>query len=276
MARKIFFAERASLLRGQVNHWRDARGRCMARADDAATRESPPLTLTTTNTMPAAPYIPAKDADFESWLLNFSTLLTAAPTDFGLTAPAAVIVAGVYTTWHASYLLATDPATRTAPTVAQKDADRAAAEFTVRPYAQQIAKNASVTPENKAAIGVNPPNTSPVPIPPPTTFPQVSLRSGEPLAHILQYQDSGAGTGKAKPYGAIGCQVFRSVGTVAATDPAQASFYAQPTKSPFRSEFEAADRGKVCTYFARWITQGGPGGVAQTGPWSDPVTAIIM
>lgn len=226
--------------------------------------------------MPAAPYIPPKDADFDAWLLNFTTLLTAAPATYGLTAPDAVICAAAYTAWHPAYVTATTPETRTSPAVAQKDAERAAAEATVRPYAQRIAKNDAVTPENKAAIGVNPPNYSPVPIPAPTTFPLLSLRSGEPLVHILQYQDSGLGTGKKKPFGALGMQVFRTVGTVAATDPAQASFDQQPTKSPFRSTYSAEQRGKIATYFARWVTRSGPGGAAQYGPWSDPVVAVVM
>jgi len=226
--------------------------------------------------MPAAPYIPPQDSAFDAWLLNFSTLLTASPTTYGLTSPAAVIVADKYTSWHASYIVAITPETRTSPAIAQKDAERASAEETVRPYAQLISRNAAVTPQDKSAIGVNEPNFSPVPIPPPTSFPLISLRNGVPLAHVLQWQDSNLGTGKAKAFGVIGCQVFRSVGVVAATDPEQASFYQQPTKSPFRSEFSAPDRGKVCTYFARWINRSGAGGVAYYGPWSDPVNVVVM
>lgn len=226
--------------------------------------------------MPAAPYIPAKDADFDTWLNNFSTLLTAAPITYGLTAPDAVIVAAQYTAWHPAYLAAIDPSTRTPVTVAAKDSARVTAEQIVRPYAQQIAKNAAVAPGDKVAIGVNLPNTTPVPIPPPLTFPQMSLRSAEPFVHILQWQDSGLGTGKAKPFGAIGCELWRSVGTVPATDPAQASYYATFTKSPLRSTFDAAQVGKICTYFARWVTRSGAGGVAYTGPWSAPLTATVM
>jgi hypothetical protein len=226
--------------------------------------------------MPQQNYIPSRDADFDAWLLNFTTLLTAAPTTYGLTAPDAVVCAAAFSAWHPAYVLATDPATRTSPTVAQKDAERASAEATVRPYAIQISRNNAVTPENKVAIGVNLPPAAPVPIPPPTTFPQLSFRSGEPLAHVLQYQDSGLGTGKKKPYGAIGCQIFRVIGTVAAVDPAQAEFYDQPTKSPFRSTFTSGDVGKVCTYFARWITRSGPGGSAQFGPWSAPLALPVM
>lgn len=226
--------------------------------------------------MPAAPYIPARDADFETWLLNFTTLLTASPTTYGLLAGDAVICAAQYTAWNPAFLAATDPVTRTSVTVAAKDAARVTAEAVVRPFAQQIARNAAVDPGDKVAIGVNQPNFAPVPIPPPTTFPQVSFRSAEPLVHILQYQDSGLGTGKAKPFGAIGCEVYRSIGTVPAVDPNQAKFYGTFTKSPLRSSFVSGDVGKVCTYFARWTTRSGPGGAAQSGPWSAPLTISVI
>jgi len=223
-----------------------------------------------------APYIPAKDADFNNWLNNFSTLLTANPTTYGLTAPDAVAVASVTTTWNTAYETATNPDTRTSPAVAAKDAARASAEATVRPYAQQISKNAAVSTEDKTAIGVNIPNFSPVPIPPPTTFPQLGFRSATPLVHLLQYQDSELGTGKKKPFGAIGVEIWRSVGTVPATDPDQTTYYGQFTKSPLRVSFSADQVGKICTYFARWVTRSGPGGVAQTGPWSAPLTATVI
>lgn len=226
--------------------------------------------------MAQAPYIPAKDADFDTWLLNFTLLLTAAPATYGLTAPDAVTCAAQYTAWHPAYLAANDPGTRTPVTVAAKDAARVTAEQVVRPFAQAISKNMAVDPGDKVAIGVNLPNPVPVPIPPPVTFPQLGFRSAEPLVHNLQYQDSGLGTGKKKPFGAIGVEVYRSVGTVPATDPEQASYYGQFTKSPLRSTFDAAQVGKICTYFARWITRSGPGGRAQTGPWSAPLTVSVI
>lgn len=228
------------------------------------------------HTMPAPSYIPPKDADFQNWIQNFSDLLTANPTDFGLTAPDATVVDNAYTAWNSAYLTATNPSTRTSASVAAKDAQRASAEATVRPYAQQIARSQAVTPENKVAIGVNLPNYSPVPIPPPLTFPQLSLDSGAPLTHRLRYQDSGLGSGKAKPFGAISAQISRAIGTMPAIDPAQATFYKNVTKAPFSSSFAGPDQGKTCTYFARWVTRSGPAGEAQYGPWSAPLTVVIM
>lgn len=227
-------------------------------------------------TMPASPYIPPADSAFDAWIANFTSLLSASPTTFGLTAPDAAACEAQFDAWHPAFVAATDPSTRTSVTVAAKDAARATAEAVLRPYAQAISRNAAVNPADKVAIGVNLPNSSPVPFPPPVTWPQLSFRTAEPLVHTLQWQDSGLGSGKRKPSGAIGCELYRSVGTVPATDPQQAVYVATYTKSPLRSTFEASQVGKVATYFARWITRSGPGGVAQTGPWSAPLTVAVI
>lgn len=220
-------------------------------------------------------YIPAKDADFNNWLVNFDALLTATPTDFGLTAPDAVNVAAVTATWTAAYALAVDPGTRTSPIIADKDVARASAEAVVRPYATQISRNAAVTDLNKSAIGVTIPSLVPTPIPAPVDAPTLALKSAISLVQTLTYKVAGQ-TGKAKPFGSIGIQIYRSVGTVAATDPAQATYVGSYTKSPLRQTFQAADQGKFSTYYARYVTKSGPDGVAQTGPWSDALTLIVM
>lgn len=220
-------------------------------------------------------YIPAKDADLNNWLVNFDSLLTATPTDYGLTAPIAVIVAAVTTTWAAAYLAATDPSTRTSATVAAKDAARASAEATVRPYAIRIRNNPAVSDLLKVGIGVTIPASPPSPIPAPTDPPVLGLEQAIPLEQTLSYAVPG-GIGKAKPFGAIGVEIYRSVGTVPATDPEQCRYVGTVTKSPFRQTFLSADQAKIVTYFARFITRSGPGGVAQSGPWSAPLTLIVM
>ena len=102
------------------------------------------------------PYIPAADALAGPWSDNFSTLLTAAPTDYGLVAGDAVAVAAVVTPWLAALVLATNPATRTPVTVADKDTARAAMEAVVRPYAVQISQNPLISNGLKTGIGVTP------------------------------------------------------------------------------------------------------------------------
>jgi hypothetical protein len=221
-------------------------------------------------------YIPPKDADFDTWLLEFTTLLTANPTDFGLIAGDAVICAAQYTAWHPAYLLAINPSTRTSPTIAAKDGARVTAVATIRPYAQQISKNMGVSDLLKTSIGVNLPNNVPVPIPPVSTSPVLMLQSAAPQQHVMQYRDSATPTSKAKPFGAISIEIWRAVGTVPAVSPAACSLLANWTKSPNISSFEVGDVGKVATYFARWVTRSGTGGVSQPGPWSPQFTAVII
>lgn len=223
----------------------------------------------------AAPYIPNKDADFNDWIVNFSTLLSANPTNYGLVAGDATAVATVKTAWVTAYTAATNPATRTSATIATKDGARATAEATIRPYAIRIRDNAAVSDALKIGIGVTIPNTTPTPIPAPTTAPVVSLVSAIPLEQTLAYKEVGS-LGKAKPFGAIAVELWRSVGTVPAVDPAQCDYVGSYTKTPLKQAFDPADQGKTVTYFGRFHTRSGPGGVAQVGPWSSPLSMVIM
>ena len=221
-------------------------------------------------------YIPQSDSGFDAWLTNFSSLITADPATYGLTAPDAVDIAAERTAYHAAYVTATTPETRTSPTVAAKDQAKAHALAVVRPFAVAISLNAGVTNENKEAVGVTVRKTTPTPIPPPVTQPVLVLVAGTPGAHQLRYYDTSTPTTKAKPFGAIGVEIWRAVGTVAAVDPEQSRYYATWTKSPNVSTFAPSDVGKTVTYFARWVTRSGAGGVSVPGPWSAPLVLTVM
>lgn len=220
-------------------------------------------------------YIPARDADFNTWLLNFSTLLTASPTTYGLTAPDAVLVAAQQTAFAAALTAATDPATRTPVTVAAKDAARASAEFVVRPYAVQISLNPAVTNGNKTAIGVTVRTTTPTPVPAPVTPPAIELLMAQPLTQQLQIRPVGS-VNKAKPPGCIAIEIARSVGTMAATDPSQLAIIGQYGKTPLIQTFDSGDQGKIVTYAARYRTRSGPAGVSQAGPWSALASFVVI
>lgn len=223
-----------------------------------------------------APYLPAADAAFDAWFANFSALITANPTDFGLVSGDATTIAASFTSWHAAYLLATNPSTRTSPAIAAKDAERFSAEAVIRPYATQISRNPAVLNADKTAVGVNLPNTSRTPVPPPTTQPTLSLVSAIHNLQTLAYRDSATPTTKAKPPGAIGMELWRTIATTPATDPSAAELVGIVTKSPANIGTSSGDAGKFATYFGRWTTRSGPGGVAQVGPWSAPLAVVIV
>lgn len=224
----------------------------------------------------AAPYIPTRDAEFSDWLDNFSTLLTASPATYGLVSGDATAVSAKNAAFQAAYSAAINPVTRTAVTIAVKDAARADAEEVVRPYAVSISLNSGVDVGDKAAIGVTVRSTTPTPIPPPTTTPAMALRQATPLEILIGYSDTSLPAGKAKPFGAIGIEVWQSVGVVAAVDPAQCNYVGTFTKSPLRLAYISADRGKVVTLFARWVTKSGSGGRAFTGPWSASLVTNVI
>ena len=226
--------------------------------------------------MPAISYVPAPDALFSAWLLNFSTKLTASPATYGLIAGDAVIVAAQNTAFQAAYLAAITPATRTGSTIAAKDAARATAESVVRPYAQRIKVNPAVSNAARVDIGVTVDAFPPTPIPAPTSSPVLMLMMATPLQHTMQYRDALTPTSKAKPYGVKQLALFVTVGVAPAVDPDAALYRGGFTKSPMNIGFESSQRGKVATYFARWENGSGPGGVAARGPWSDPVSVIII
>lgn len=219
--------------------------------------------------------IPKADAMFAAWLLNFATVIDANPGNFGLQAADADAITAVQLAFQTAFNAATDPGTRTSVTVAAKNAARANAEEVVRPYSVQISLSSVVSDANKTLAGVTLRNTIPTPIPAPVDAPVLSIQSAIPGVATIGYRVPGS-TSKAKPAGCIGVEVWTSAGTVAAVDPAQTSYAFTATKAPTRLDIAPGDVGKTITVFARFTTRSGPGGKAQVGPWSLPLTFVGM
>ena len=112
-------------------------------------------------------YIPTRDADLVLWSDNFQTLIAAAPTTYGLTAPIASTITGLHNTFAAALTLSSDPSTRTPATVAAKDAARGNMVPILRLYAQQIKANTAVSNALKVGLGIRLDDPIPTPIPPP-------------------------------------------------------------------------------------------------------------
>lgn len=210
--------------------------------------------------MPAlAPYVPTKDAALDPWAANFSTLITAAPTTYGLLAADAVTIAAVVAAWHTAYLIVTSPTTKTASAVSVKNTDKINMLGIIRPYAQQIANNAGVTSANKIALGLNPKTSTPVPITTPTTTPILTAQSTSTAGTILRFRDSVASPSvKAKPYGVLQCIIYAKASATAITDPTQLLQIAVATKSPVTVPLVPITFPVPPVYFAaRWITRKG-------------------
>lgn len=203
-------------------------------------------------------YIPSKDTDFNSWIINFSTRLSASPGTFGLTAGDAASVAGVTGTWAAAYTAAINPSTRTPVTIAAKDDAKTAALAVVRVLAVQISLNPGVLSDDKIDIGVNPRTSIPTPIPAPNTSPVLSIIAAQTGTAIVRYKDEAAPEKiKAKPYGVTQLMFGYQVSTTPITDPDEIALVTPMTKAPTLFAFDAGDKGKTCYCTARWMTRRG-------------------
>jgi hypothetical protein len=220
-------------------------------------------------------YIPTRDTDLDTWALNWTTLVTAAPTTYGLTSTIATAMAALYTAWHTAFLAATNPATRTPVTVAAKDSAKGNMVPQLRLYSQQVKANAAVSDGNKTALGIHLDDPDPTPIPIPSTNPVLSLRAIDNLSMTLRFADSATPDSRTKPPGATQCLIFSTIATGASTDPDAAQFEgawgAWSNKLfPVLKTFDAADRGKICTFWAKWANAKG-----QEGPWGPPFSHAI-
>lgn len=217
------------------------------------------------------PYIPVRNANLVAWYQNFSTLLTASPSTYGLTSGDATAVAAEYAALAAAYALITSGATKTASTVSAFNTAKIEAIALVRPYAQAISLNAGVSSSAKTAIGVNPRTSVPTPITAPTTTPILTAQSASTAGIILRYRDSTASPSvKSKPYGVIGVLVYAKASATAITDPTLLTYEGTQTKAPFQLSLPATT-GMTIYMAARWVTKKG-----LIGPWSPIISYVSV
>lgn len=215
-------------------------------------------------------YLPQRDADLDVWALNFSTLITAAPATYGLVAADATAISNAFNSWHAAFLAATNPSTRTAGTVATKNIQKANLLTVVRGYAATIRANRAVTDASKMNLGLHVRDTSPTPNPPPSTRPVLAIARMMQGTQEVRATDEATPNRRARPIGSAGLLLYRAVGTTPVNDPEGSTFLTFVGKTSVNSQFAPADNGKVATYFARWTNSKG-----EVGPWSQGVSGSI-
>ena len=217
-----------------------------------------------------APFIPNDDSQAVTFMVQFANTIASGYSVYMLTHADSVTISAAVAAFQAAYALSSDPPTRNAISVMNKDNTRTSAELIVRQYAALIKPNAGISDSDKLAIGISPVNPSRTPINVPNSSPLMNIIGATPGSHTLRYADTSTPDSKKKPFGAMNLQLFVAVGTAAATDPTAARFYGAFTTNPVGVEFNSADNGKQATYFARWADRKGA-----VGPWSLPITMAI-
>lgn len=231
--------------------------------------------------MPSVQYgwIPAPIADFSTFAQNFSDVLNADPAAYMVSPTDAASVATANDLFQADYLLSKKSATttRTSVTVANTVASRVNLTLLMRAWGSQIRLNPGVSNADKTALGLRLPNNAPNPVPAPATWPVLGIQGYGPMQVQLKFADSATPTIKAKPYGAIGGELYIGLSTAPLADPALCTFQGIFTRNFPTIDFLSGDVGKVATFFARWVTRGAPRGgeESQTGPFGPRAVATI-
>lgn len=217
-------------------------------------------------------FLPVRESELDDWLANFASQIAASPGKYGLTTGDAAEISSAVDAWHAAFLAAAAPSTRTVATVQTKRNAKAAVTAVVRSAAARIRSNATVASDLKIGLGLVLRSHGGSPVPPPETRPVLGLRSMNIGVHTLDARDAAATRG-GKPDRTTGLVVFRAVGDRATVTPEGTdglTYMGLFTRLRFESAFTAADRGKTATYFARWVNAKG-----EAGPWSQGLSVAI-
>jgi hypothetical protein len=215
-------------------------------------------------------WIPSKDDALDPFVNNFQTLIAGNPTSYALTVTDATAITTSYTSWHAAFLAATNPTTRTRATIATRNLQKTNVMNVVRSYAATIRANHAVTDALKIGLGIHVRDATPTPVPPPSTAPVLSLLNQGIGTQVVHAADETTPNKRARPAGTIGMVLFRTIADDAAPNPDGTQFVTLLMRPDFTASLDPADNGKTATYFARWSNSRG-----ELGPWSEGLVARI-
>ena len=219
----------------------------------------------------AADYVPVRDADFQVWADNYSALITATPTAYGLVSGEATTLAGLSTAFNDALSAALNGSTRGPMTVAAKDTARANLEAYARQLAMKVQTTSTVTNEQKTALRITVRKTGRTPVATPVTAPIIALITVSALQHTLRYSDETTPDSRKKPFGAIALMLdwwITPIGTAPTGSPTSSLPF---SANPVVINFNSGDVMKMVSYQARWVTATG-----LFGPVSNTASGAVI
>ncbi len=219
-------------------------------------------------------YIPNPDADFMVWERNFLTYFAANYIPMGLSLTTLLELQDAQGNWEIGY---TDHITAKAAAQGarqEKDAYRGAYVELIRAVVRQLQVSDAVTDGQRRDMGLPVHKTHASPTPAPTSRPVASVDTSQRLRHAVHFRDEASPDRRARPEGAVGCEVWRALGDIGAIPPMDPDHFeclGMEGRSPVESAFDAAQAGKQAWYILRWATQAG-----DKGPWSEAVAATVV
>ncbi|HWB18661.1 MAG TPA: hypothetical protein VG711_00050 [Phycisphaerales bacterium] len=223
---------------------------------------------------------PTKDSFLQTWSDNFSTLISATPTTYGLTAAQATAYATLSTAYSNAYNAVVNPNTNSKQAVITKNQAKEALLYGsggAWALVNIVQAFPGTTNSMRGALGLRIPAPSPKPIPAPEFAPDLSIVSTAGRSVKVRLRDQENPDRRGKPDGVQGATILFYVGETAPADPAQWIFSNNTSKTSFDVEIPATVLpGAKVWLTAFWFNnrkESGPAAIPESTRVSDGLAA---
>jgi hypothetical protein len=222
-----------------------------------------------------ADYIPSSDTDFLAWLNKFNDYAGDNLLSLGLVAADLTPITTAINDFRNAIDINVSTQNDARSARIYKDGKRDTVETAVRALVRRLQASPNVDDSERASLGITVKDTiRTMNAATDAMRPVAMVDTSQRLRHEIRFVDEANPTSRAKPKGVMGCELWVRIspqGEPAPTDPAQLSFLAMDTASPYVADYDGANAGKVAHYMLRWAMTGG-----QKGPWSETASATIV
>ncbi len=211
------------------------------------------------------------DAELNTGAQHFSSVISDAPEDYGISTPAAVSYANLTSIYAAAYLAAIIPETRTRGRVTAKNTARENLRKASADLASVIDGTPAVSDQQKVDLGLNV-RKQPARNGRPTVRPGMDMVSVNGRTVAVHIHDSASSTKRGKPAGTVAAWVYTFVGADYPSDPTLWDFQGSARKGKFEitfpSELPGGTQVWVC---AAWVNT-----TDEAGPTSVPISTNLQ
>lgn len=215
-------------------------------------------------------YVPSREAELLGWAGNLHARLMAAPGDYGVVVEQLGPFDVAYTAFAAAYAVTSNPATKTKPTVADKNTKKAEMIRQARLLVSTLQGWPSMTDAKRDELRIPVRDHQPTPIGPPTEMPvlRIAAMHGSVMDLEVRRED---GETKRKPAGVSGVWIYTFIGETPPTTLTAWQFRGGSTKHNPQIVFEPeVQPGTKVWVTALWVSP-----TKQPGPACAPLQSRI-
>jgi hypothetical protein len=218
--------------------------------------------------MPNSHRFPSKDSEIHAHFAIVVAYLTLNGKRLGISDATLKQIADLLATWNLQYPLTVNADTKTRTAVVNKDKTRDALKAALTTIYNDLPQSV-LTETDRSTLLLAERSNKHAPAPVPESKPTGTIDHSHRLEHHIKFKDAVLKS-NAKPEGVHGCEIWNKLSDVAPKDASELSYVGTATASPFLIKYVGTDGGKMVWYWLRWINTR-----SETGPWSDPISAMI-